>query len=85
QQGCWWQVEGAQDVRSETGRPNGSVKSARVESPGATGLSSDAYANGFIEMQMLTGVRNLTYICNIEIVLYELQYRHTRRSKPYTT
>ena len=53
------------DVRSETGRPNGSVKSARVESPRATGLSSDAYAGSFIEMQMLAGVRNLTYSYNI--------------------
>ena len=37
------------DVRSETGRPNDAVKSARVESPRATGLSSDAYASGFME------------------------------------
>ena len=53
------------DVRAETGRPNGSVKSARVESPRATGLSSDAYANGFIEMRMVTGVRNLTLLHKI--------------------
>uniref|UniRef100_UPI00266D595C hypothetical protein n=1 Tax=Hafnia alvei TaxID=569 RepID=UPI00266D595C len=58
QQGCWWQVEGAQDVRSETGRPNNAVKSARVERLRASNLSSDAYANGFIETQMLTGERN---------------------------
>ena len=47
-------------MRSETGRSNDSVKSARVESPRATGLSSDAYASGFIETQILVGGRNLS-------------------------
>ena len=37
-----------------------SDKSARVESPRATGLSSDAYASGFIETQILVGGRNLS-------------------------
>uniref|UniRef100_UPI00242EBCF9 hypothetical protein n=1 Tax=Hafnia alvei TaxID=569 RepID=UPI00242EBCF9 len=60
QQGCWWQVEGAQDVRSETGRTNDSVKSARVKRLRAGNLFSDAYASGFIETQMLTGGRNLS-------------------------
>ncbi|MDN6018336.1 MAG: hypothetical protein L0I28_02395, partial [Enterobacterales bacterium] len=55
-----WQVEGAQDVRSETGRPNDSVKSARVKRLRAGNLFSDAYVCGCMETQMLTGGRNLS-------------------------
>ena len=47
------------DVRSETGRTNDSVKSARVKRLRAGNLFSDAYASDFIETQMLTGGRNL--------------------------
>ncbi|MCE9880511.1 hypothetical protein LZ641_09155, partial [Hafnia paralvei] len=35
-------------------------KSARVESPRATGLSSVAYASGFMETHLLTGERNIS-------------------------
>ncbi|MEG2041416.1 MAG: hypothetical protein RR068_09940, partial [Hafnia sp.] len=39
-----------------------SDKSARVESPRATGLSSVAFASGFMETHLLTGERNLTQL-----------------------
>ena len=44
-------------MRSETGRPSDAVKSARVERLRAGNLSSDAYACGFMETQMLMGGR----------------------------
>jgi len=37
-----------------------SDKSARVESPRATGLSSVAFASGAMETHVLTGERNIT-------------------------
>ncbi len=36
------------------------IKSARVESPRATGLSSVAFASGFMETHLLTGERNIS-------------------------
>ncbi|EPC06814.1 hypothetical protein HMPREF0864_04822 [Enterobacteriaceae bacterium 9_2_54FAA] len=36
------------------------IKSARVESPRATGLSSVAFASGSMETHVLTGERNIS-------------------------
>ncbi|MEG0421452.1 MAG: hypothetical protein RR589_11210, partial [Hafnia sp.] len=49
------------DGRYQTGAEMASrIKSARVESPRATGLSSVAFASSLMETQILTGERNIS-------------------------
>ncbi|WP_302796504.1 hypothetical protein, partial [Hafnia paralvei] len=52
----------ALDGRYQTGAGMASRIKATDESPRATGLSSVAFASGFMETHLLTGERNLTQL-----------------------
>ena len=62
-----------------------SDKSARVESPRATGLSSVAFASGVMETHLLTGERNISPLSHRILTLYisaRIQRPHTQSTPP---
>ncbi|WP_314348155.1 hypothetical protein, partial [Hafnia paralvei] len=58
----------------------------RVESPRATGLSSVAFASGFMETHLLTGERNISQLLHKRQAGGILHSSHINdsRTKPFT-